>query len=381
MTNKKKIGIITILRVNNYGAELQAYALQKKLLDLGNDAEIIDYLFYKHREYIPTKASRPFVRLGIKRKMKEFLFPFISFIKRIGVGTIAKRREEKFESFHKNHTKLSRTYHSITELEADNHDYDVYMTGSDQVWNPYSNTSLLPYLLHFAPTDKILMSYASSFGVSQLPEDSKPYYAEYLKRFKNISVREESGIQIIKELTDKMACLVLDPTFLLTQKEWAEIAVYPDIKTPYILIYELSSIPYIKKLAEFISVQSGYRIVRICKDSRIVDQHNNILNVCDAGPQEFIGFFLKASFIITNSFHGTAFSINFQKPFYTVISSRKENNSRQESLLKMFELDDRLLSDFNPYFPKDYISCDFTETESLLRKWRRESVNYLSIIN
>lgn len=168
MSKNKKIGIITIHKVNNYGAELQTFALQKKLVRLGFDAEIIDYLFSKHKDYIFTKQARPFVNLGFVRRIKKFLSPLIAWIKSFPYRKVKRSRESKFELFHRKYTRLSlHIFRSINDLYRAKLDYDVFMVvGSNQVWNPYNNPSLKPYFLTFTPEGKPKVAYASSFGVS-----------------------------------------------------------------------------------------------------------------------------------------------------------------------------------------------------------------------
>jgi hypothetical protein len=361
MKTQIKIGIITILKVNNYGAELQAYALQKKLQNLGYNAEIIDYLFYKHPKHRKTKKSRPVIPLDFIKSIKEFVYPIMASIIRIFNYNVEKKRNRKFELFHTQYTRLSKEFRTIEDLENYPFDYDVYIVGSDQVWNPYSNSSVLPYFLHFAPSDKIKLSYASSFGVSKLPDNIKNIYAYYLDRFDFLSVRENIGMEIIQSLIKKEVQHVLDPTLLLTKEDWRNIAVTPPENTPYILLYELSPMPYIKDLAIQIQQQTGWNIIRVYKD---------------AGPLEFIGLFFNAHFVITNSFHGTAFAINFQKPFYSVISSAKNNNSRLVSILKILHLENRLLR-VEQNFPNFDLTIDWEDVNEILDKERTKSITFI----
>jgi hypothetical protein len=372
------IGIISIVKVNNYGAELQAYALQKKLSDIGFNAEIIDYLFYKHKNYIHTMTSHPFVQLGFKRKLKEKIYPVIEKICSLSYREAKIIREEKFESFHRRNTRFSSIqYTSIDLLYNTKMNYDVFIVGSDQVWNPYTNTSLMPYFLTFAPNDKKKLSYASSFGVSSIPDHAKKTYRECLNNLDYISVREKQGCQIVKELTGRDAYHVLDPTLLLDKREWQGVAVLPSQKKPYILLYVLIKSPYITHLAKFLSVEFDMNLVRICKNAIIEDRDNSIVNIIDAGPSEFIGWLLNASFILTNSFHGTAFSVNFNKPFYTILPKHKPNNSRLQDFLSSLKLDDRLLLEGAVFPEKSKPILDFMEANQLLNMQKIQSINYL----
>lgn len=373
---KKKIGIISILKVNNYGAELQAYALQCKLSQLGYDSEIIDYLFYKNKKHIKTKASKPWIDIGWKRKIKEFLYPIVYSIKTVRYYKDKKSRQMKFDIFHDENTKLStKTYRSINELYDEEFDYDVFIVGSDQVWNPYTNTNLDPYFLTFAGGNKKCISYASSFGVSMVPEHYKRIFKTRLERFNAISVREKQAVGLINILSNKKAYHVLDPTLLLNFSEWNKIAIMPKQEAPYILLYILSSSTYATKLAEAISEQKGWQIIRICKEASPEDKNSKIKNITNAGPSEFLGLFINASMVITNSFHGSVFSVNFNIPFFTIISKQKTNNSRQESLLSLLKLENRLLIE-GTAMPST-LDVDFSEANKILANEVSKSVDYL----
>lgn len=374
-----KIGIITILKVNNYGAELQAYATQAVLKKLGYDAEIIDYLFYKHPKHKKTKASAPLFTFPFVCKLKEWLYPKISALKSLPNHAAFDCREKRFDDFHKENTSLSPTYYSIDELYSAHLDYDVYVTGSDQVWNPGIYSSIAPYFLTFAPKGKKRIAYASSFGVEQIPVYAINYYKEWLRAYDAIGVREKNALKLVEDIANVKATLVLDPTLLLTKNDWDKVSkpVIPEIRGNYILLYELTPCPYILELAYYLSKNKGLRIVRICKDAHKQDKGHNIINIIDAGPAEFLSLFSGASLIITNSFHGTAFSINFQKDFYTVLPLRKKNNSRQRSLLELFGLTERLIMESSPLPDALKMNIDYTYANQRLNEERNKSIHYL----
>lgn len=374
-----KVGIITILKVNNYGAELQAYATQAVLKKLGYDAEIIDYLFYKNPKHKKTKASAPLFPFSIKCTLKEWIYPKISIIKSLLNREALKLRAKKFDDFHKENTSLSTTYCSIDKLYAANLNYDVYVTGSDQVWNPGIYSSIAPYFLTFAPEGKKKIAYASSFGVEHIPDYAINYYKEWLRSYDAIGVREKNALKLVEAIANVKATLVLDPTLLLTKSDWDKVSkpINTEMHGDYILLYELTPCPYILDLAYYLSKEKGLQIVRICKDAHKQDKDGNIINIIDAGPAEFLSLFSKASLIITNSFHGTAFSINFQKDFYTVLSLRKKNNSRQRSLLELFGLTERLIMEGSPLSDVSKMSIDYTYANQRLNEERNKSIHYL----
>lgn len=373
-----KIGIITILKVNNYGAELQAYATQAVLKRLGYDAEIIDYLYYKNKKHIRTQLSRPLFPIPLKKTLAEFLYPIISDIKRLCYCRQASIRENKFEVFHQKYTSLSRTYRTIDSLYSGATDYDVYIAGSDQIWNPGTFSSLDPYFLAFAPEVKKRIAYASSFGVNTIPEYAKQYYSTQLSRFHAIGVREKDATGLIKSLCGKESTWVLDPTLLLDKNEWRKVSSsinnWPE---RYILIYELTRCKYIKNLALHFSKMMNLPIVRICKDSVPEDNAASIIQITDAGPGEFLTLFEKASLIVTNSFHGTAFSLNFNKNFYTVVPRRKDNNSRQRSILQLCGLEHRLLTEGSDY-PEKIQDIDYNTVNGIIKEERDKSIKFLT---
>lgn len=372
-----KIGIITILKVNNYGAELQAYATQRVLNNLGWNAEIIDYLFYKNPGFKKTPMSKPLFAMGYNKRIREWLYPIITRLKELKVAKASKKRKERFAQFHTNHTALSRTFCSMDDLYHAKLGYDVYLVGSDQVWNPGVYSSLEPYFLTFAPRGKKRISYASSFGVSEIPQIVKPFYKKYLSEFSAISVRENTGVDLINSLTGKEAQWVLDPTLLLTANDWMQVCsdCYEALP-PFVLIYELTPCPYITELATYISKEKALKVVRICKSAAKEDKRDSVLDITDAGPAEFLELFSKASYIVTNSFHGTAFSINFEKPFYTVIPDRKNNNSRQLSLLEMVGLKDRMIVE-NAGLPDFENDIDYHQVAKKLAREREQSIMFL----
>jgi len=210
-----------------------------------------------------------------------------------------------------------------------------------------------------------------------LPEDVKVYYKEALQAYSAISVREDKAVDIVKSVSGCNAHLVLDPTLLLNKDQWLEVAKpvdnLPD--EPFVLIYELSNIPFVKQVAKYISEQTGMPIVRICKNASVEDTEKNIINIIDAGPAEFLYLLNKAGYVVTNSFHGTAFSINFNKQFYTIIPKGKSNNSRQRSILKLMACEDRMLIE-DSEMPEIKV-YDTKEVSIILQSEREKSMNYL----
>lgn len=374
----KKIGIITIWQIGNYGAELQAYALQRKLNDLGFDSENIDYPFYKNRDFRITSNNRSPFPIGLKNRLKEFILPITVRFQKSLLRSKYRKREANFERFYQTTKHSSRRYLSMLELYNDKTlKYDVYIAGSDQIWNPRAPISLAPYFLTFAPETACKISYASSFGVKDIPESYFPQYQEWFSNLNHISVRETSGIKLVEDMTGRNATQVLDPTLLLEAEEWKSIAIPPACTQSYILLYDLLKSTEAIILAKHIAKEKGYRILRICR-SAVMEHIDGVENIADAGPFEFLGLFMNASFVVTNSFHGTAFSIIFQQPFYTVIPCTMHNSSRIHSLLNLLELSHRQISAENIGNIEDFGQIDYSECQSRLKQAQMESLNFIT---
>lgn len=375
----KKVGIITLVKVNNYGAELQAFATQSTLQKMGFEAEIIDYPYFINSRHRKTKGSKPNFKMPLKLKVIVMLYPLLQWYKKLKQDrSIRLRREENFKSFHAQNTKFSCEYRTAESLVSGKMDYDAYVVGSDQVWNPNNYTSLDPYFLKFAPEGRIKISYASSFGVSVLPKHAYEYYKAALQGLNAISVREENAVQLVQEISGVKAHWVLDPTLLLTGTEWKQYGKFIiGLPEDYVLIYEVTPCEYVKQLALSVAEELGCRIVRINCDAIRWENDDEIINILDAGPAEFIGLFSRARMVVTNSFHGTAFSLNMQKDFFVVSPERKQNNSRQKSLLRLVNLENRLIIEGAQMPKKESFSIDYTIVTPLLESARDMSKNYL----
>ena len=215
----KRIGIITIQKCNNYGADLQAYALGAKLRSLGYDAENIDYLFYKNPRHLGGRADKPVLPISLVNRIKEKLFPAVSFLRGFKCCRQRVARISRFDSWFRANVKVGQEYRSVKSLYDNPPQYDIYMVGSDQVWNPRLYSNIKPYFLDFAPKGARCVSYASSFGVSELSGIAFYRYKQWLRRFSHIGLREKSGADIVNAMAlDAEVAHVLDPTFQFATK-------------------------------------------------------------------------------------------------------------------------------------------------------------------
>lgn len=340
-----KIGIITIQKCNNYGSDLQAFALQYKLRLMGHDVENIDYLFYKNPRHVSTRLSRPTFKVSLKNRIKEFLFPKIYWLKQLLNRKIEKDRATRFDDFFKKNVNESREFRTVDALMANPPIYDVYMVGSDELWNKRCNSSMLPFFLSFAPKGAKKVAYAASTGAHDNYDIAdREIYKRHLPDFSAISMREASSCKCFGEMLGREIIHVVDPTLLLTAQEWDNVAIPYAQEKPYILVYDLIPSDAIWSLARRWAKARRCEIVRICGDSSLKPV-DGVKQFPTFGPAEYIGLFKNAKGVITNSFHGTVFSIIYGKPFYCVIPSHMTDAGRMGSLLKVLEIDSRIVRD------------------------------------
>lgn len=369
----KRVGIITIQKCDNYGADLQAYALGAKLRCLGYDAENIDYVFYKNPRHKGGELERPIFRLSLANRMKEALFPLVAFLRALAHPRSLRNRRarrRKFAAWFAGHVKCGPEYRSAQELYARPPAYDVYLVGSDQVWNPRMGSTLLPYFLDFAPAHARCASYAASLGVGTLPTPVFLKYRALLRRFSFIGLREKRGVELLSRMNlPAQIQQTVDPTLLLSAHDWQEAARKPDGLPPqYILLYELIASPETVQLAQSMARQSRLPLVRIGDGAY--------------GPGEFLWLFAHAAGVVTNSFHGTVFSILNHRPFYTVVPRTMKNGSRITSLLELAGLSARCLraADVAAHPPALLApgSQDWVSVEARLAKARQDSLDFLA---
>lgn len=337
----KKIAIMTI-ESNNFGNRLQNYALQEVLVGLGFEVETI------RRE----KARNP----------KELILKKIKNV----VHFILQTKSAKFDSFNRNivWSKWSATADiaQIGMIEG----YDFFVSGSDQVWNPYYKFVGRSDLLYFVPNYKKI-SYAASFGVNEIPDDKKQMYQELLLPFKELSVREEQGKSIVYQLTGREAFVVLDPTMLLEQSNWEKLERKPFCKFPseYILLYALG-----EKSDKFKCAVSKYGQIYEVFDIRTKNTREIAI-----GPAEFLYLIHHAQMIITDSFHATVFSILYHKKVMTFNRKGINMNSRIRSLAKTLKLEDKMDEEGNLILVQD---IDFDEIDENIKKEKLKSIEFLN---
>jgi hypothetical protein len=376
-----KVAMLTMQRSLNYGAVLQSYALQQTICRFGVHCEILDLLRPVHEGYrsSPRSAALPpyCITSGLSRP--SMMVQIKGHVRRLLEIMIDHRRHQRFRRFDQEYlTYSSNSFQCVDDLYAASLDYDAYVTGSDQVWNPTYPYSPEPYFLTFARLGLKRIAYAPSFGVSQLDVGVHDQYRAWLNGINQLSVRERHGAAIIKELTGRQAEVVLDPTLLLTESDWSMIAKNPKTRKPYIFCYNLGDNPDIMTLCRHLQLQTGFRIYSLGNHLRHpVSGVNGIVN---AGPQEFLGWIKNAAVVVTDSFHGTVLSVNMRKPFFIIpgqVWGRNSRNSRLESILEILDLKDRVWTQRLPLPSTLNINFDYCNTERLLIIERIKSLRFL----
>nr|WP_319491754.1 polysaccharide pyruvyl transferase family protein [uncultured Desulfobacter sp.] len=343
------IGIITIHNSPNYGACLQSFALYYYLATKGYDCEIIDLARPTHQDYVASEKYNPLITiidnpsfmLRQARKVKNFIKSIISRNWQYGEQLHARNR--KFEQFN-SQIRLSKRFCCIDDLYNSPPPYDVYVTGSDQVWNPGNGgIPAEPYFLTFVKNEGKKISYAPSVGVTTIPDYVKEKYREWLSSYDCISVREEEAKTLVSELTPKNVEVVLDPVFLLDISYWHSILRDPDKASQYIFCFILGKNDALLSYAKKIKSELSCELV-VMSQAWKPNGINNYQFIMDAGLEEFLGWIKNAEMVLTDSFHGTAFSLLLAKNFFSYISPGNQRGCRINNLLKKFALSEHLLS-------------------------------------
>jgi hypothetical protein len=314
-----KIGILTFHKANNYGAVLQAYALQKHLLKSGFDAEIIDYR-------LSPKMNQ--VKLNFFDKIARYSYNPVNYM-------VRKVKQKKFQQFRDNYIRISnKTFFGDDQILSNPPNYDAYIVGSDQIWNTSISNNSKAFYLHFVKKQKKI-AYAASFGKSQFDEDEINNIQEYLIDFDFLSVREHQHQKMLSDMFGINAKVTLDPVFLLSKNEWIELSKPFRLPKKYILVYVLEYSEELFKHAGEMAKKLRCDVIYISLIEKKIN--GKVLN--GIGPREYLYAFANANYICTNSFHGTAFSIIFEKNFTVVKHTTR--NSRIENIIKLAGLKDR----------------------------------------
>ncbi len=354
-----KIGIMTIFRTGNYGATLQAYATWKAINEnnLG-EAEIINYCC----DGIKGKIDINFLhKVGAFRTI-------VACIEKLYYYPRMKKTLAFVDSF------VKEPILSKEELSTLNDKYDIFLSGSDQIWNPDIQLGDHSYLLDFVSDNYKKRSYASSFGVASLQQPYFDQWAALLNDYERITVREKSGAELVRKLINKEVSVVLDPTMLLTPGQWEEILPKAVQKGNYVFVYQMS---HSNLLAKYANKVRGFL------NSKILYVPFPIGGFCKCkislglSSLEWLRAIHDSKFVITDSFHGVVFSIIFRRQFYYIITSEtvKKRLSRLSTLLTTLGLEDRIVETASDFHPEAMIDYDLVHNKLIAERDR--SLNIL----
>lgn len=344
----KKVGILTFNDAINYGALCQMYALYTTLSKYDFDVQIINY----DDPVISNRYKLFSNRKSIKSNIKEMLF--------VPVRLKEKKAFESFKFRMNMSPKVNNT--TISKLM-----YDVVVAGSDQIWNVTLTNSNDTYFLKWF--DGYKYSYAASFGVNEF-DNRFESILHHLNKYNSISVREQNAVKYLKGFGIEAECHI-DPVLLLSQIDWMKIAKLPNEKQEYILIY---TIGYSEKIIDFAKKLSAEKNLNIIYLSDDVLSKPGMKIVRGASPEEWIGYFYYAKYVITNSFHGTAFSILFNKEFFCdyVKTNLKNTNTRIENMLDIMGIKNR------NFCGERIDNINWEEVNKVIEYERARSAKYLS---
>lgn len=364
-----KIKTLTTYNVYNYGASLQAYALQQYLINQGHDVEIINY----QPEYLRRKYDYRWVNPESKMSkyaLTRFIYRIMKFLQR----QTTLKRKAAFDNFTNKMLRQTKIkYLDYSELKKNPPEADLYIVGSDQIWNVFYETGRDDaFFLDFVRKGK-KASYAASFSYINIDDENKKRIKRLLDDFTAVSVREYQGVDILKEIGVE-SIWVLDPVFLLSIEDWKAIMCPFNKKEKYLLVYDFEKNRKLKDFALRYAKEHKLEIYSINDTYPLFYADKNFNN---AGPIDFLTMIYNCDAFISNSFHGTAFSIMFNKPVFVFNRHRHKVNSRMESLMTLFGLSDCI----EPSSDNIKVYCkyfDYNRINSIIEKERKKSYSFIT---
>lgn len=357
----KKVGILTFHSALSNGAALQSYALQQFLFDCGIDNEIIDY----RCEYMEKNYKR-LIRIAKGKELKSFVGSVVKMPNKIKSLKLSKGFQDRFMKKSKPVTREN--------IDSIRDDYKIFISGSDQVWSPTCVGFDKTYFLDFAKSEQ-KFSYAASLGTAQIPKELHGEYKELLSDFRYRSMREESGKNVIESITGKEAHVNVDPTLLLTPEQWDKIVGERIIKEKYIFLF---SVLKPKKMIEY--------AVKLGKEKNLPvyylnDKHLPIKGIKYVKPvaaDGFVNLIKNAEYVVSNSFHASAFSIIYHKKLIMEHDTENLRNIRSEELLNKLSMKNCEIKDGLTVNPDAKV--DWDKVDKFLDDNRKESKKYLSLL-
>lgn len=357
-----RIRTITCHDVYNFGASLQAFALQTYLQSLGHDVAIIDY----KPDYLSGHYKLWAYHKGVDYPIVKQLYLLAKLPGRL----LSLRTKRKFDTFTKKHLRLTRRYNSYEELRDNPPEADCYIAGSDQIWNTLFKNGRDPaFYLDFGQGKVKRISYAASFATSCIDERYRVFVSRELKRFDKVSIRESVSLPLLESLGRSDGCAVCDPVFLLPRSLWENfLPVGRNNNHHYILVYYTENSDEMQEIAKMMSKKTGWKIYNIGLHKQRVINNSIVVD-----PFEFVDLIRDAEFVISNSFHATAFSVIFKKRF-CVVKRSEDINERMVSFLEDCGVSQRMV---NKYYDGILELPDYSQINIRLEKIVATSMEWL----
>ena len=330
-----KIALLSFHNAANYGAALQAYALQQALEQMGHDCEYINYLNDERRNHYSLSFL---IRDALKKRDIKGATKYL-----LGAPFLLARKK-RFNTFYNAYLHVTKkAYRNSEEAATLNPYYDRFIVGSDQVWNPDNNGDDAAFLLDFVEDDKKRISYSSSFGIASIDEKHWDVFKNNLEKFKALAVRESIGRDIIKDLTGRDAKVVLDPVMLLSKEQWLSIVPKKPLKEKYIFSYtnRNSQISDFFKTKYELNGRKHYILSRYTRPQDFLSSTARIKYWMS--PQEFVSVIANSDLVVTASFHCIAMSIILNRPFVAILTGDKGKDERPLNILRALQLESRVL--------------------------------------
>jgi len=357
------IKVITRHGPSNYGSLLQAIATFSILEKLGHNAEIIDYQC-KNERGIKAVCADVSHKAGWNNPIKKLIYVAIRF-------PMEWMAQHKFDGMRKKYLKMTRRCKNTKDLE--NLRADIFMTGSDQVWGPVLTEAYdKNYFLDFVDEDTKKVAYAASFGKTEFVDTTVAAYKRMLTRYSSISVRENSAQKLLRKWNIPCAGQVLDPTMLLTGEEWSKF-IKKNRPSGYVLVYQLHNNVQLSSYAKSFAKEVNLPLYRVSPSLHQFCRGGKFIYLPGLG--DFLSAIKNCSYLITDSFHGTCFALNFNRQFIEILPNNN-TGARNQSILQLIELTDRIVSDYTDFSIKDRV-IDYSKVNEIIQTERIKSIDIL----
>ena len=359
-----KISVITLVNINNYGSLLQAYATQKTLEELGHEVEFVNFVSSNGNIAVEANSAcdKRHMQKGVKRSAYKLAWM-----------TNQLMQTRPFSAFRKKHLNIGHRYANQQELMENPPEADVYLSGSDMLWNSKLNRghNEQQFYLNYAPKGFKKVAFSSSIGEEDLPIEEIDFMLPLLKQYSAISMRENSGVEIVRSM-GLNATKVLDPTLMLASKDWSRLFPEKVTKKGYIFVYFLHQHAEELLVAREYAKEKGLRMVRLAFNPFKKAQDDEIVYM--PSVEECVSLFANADYVITDSFHGTCFSLNFKRKFYVVRPPRFMD--RLSDILKLADAERRVFQ--GKTVPKVAGELNYEKFENELLLSRNNTLDFLN---